>query len=356
MLHGGAIMTVLELGGTQESWPMEPGYVLCLNQTCFKEFFKPVGAPGNRVAWGIGGKMDLGAPVDEIGPILVNGEGIEIYLANLSRLGLAANFYSAMVPNVDIRPIPMVSDVNDIDGDPATSEVPDYDNFPPQDMTLRIGMDQTMTFNAPALPMGVYDGILVRGGIFIRGAGYVPMGVGLGVDSMGDLDPPDGIIDDPIVLNVADVAGRIPEGQFHRVVIALAVKLEYDGGPEQWAGRIMFVDSFSGTHTLPEFMLPVVGNFDPQGRRVEVSQLPVGADFLQLVFTGENGSSWHVLTEYFASIDLPPAPAEGDRADSVGIYAVDLDSGGYQELVELNELNMGNIIENLGAFSFTEVP
>jgi hypothetical protein len=356
VLAKGAIMTEVELGGSKEIIKLPAGLVLCLNQTCFKEYFTPTGAPGNRVAWGFGGKLDLADLIDKLGPILSDGWDADYGLVARGLVPLFANFYTAMVPNVDVVPRPMVADVNDIDGDPATLEVPDYDNFPPQDMTLRIGMDQTMTFNAPTLSVGVYDAIVMRGGLIIRGAGFVPLGISLGVDSKDEADPPDGVIEEPIVLNVADVAGRIPEGQYQRIIVALAAKLEDDGSPQQWAGQVLFVDTFSGTHTLPEFMLPVEASYDAVGRRLEVVQVPNGAEFLQAVFAGENESSWHVLTEDFGSFDLPVAPPEGDRAESVGVYAVDLDSRGYQGLVEFNDLNMGNLIENLKAFSFSEVP
>jgi hypothetical protein len=103
-------------------------------------------------------------------------------------------------------------------------------------------------------------------------------------------------------------------------------------------------------------MLPVEATYDAVGRRLEVVQVPNRADFLQAVFVGERESNWNVLTEEFASFDLPPAPVEGDRAGSVGVYAVDLDTGGYQGLVEFNDLNMGNLIENLSAFSYSEAP
>ena len=355
MLADGVIMTEVQLGGNTELMPFAPGFVWCLSQTCFKEYYTPEGIPGNRLAWGLGGKADLSELIDIIGPMISSGkfDTLDLFLEMGPTLG---SFYTSMVPNVEIVPRPMVVDINDIDGDPATSEVPDYDNFPLQYMTLKIGMDQEMTFNTPALPVGVYDGVVLIGGVIVRGAGFVPLGLAVGKDAKDGGEIPDGVIEDPIVLNVADVAGRIPEEQVHRTVLALAVKLADEGGPGRRAVQIMFVDSFAGTHDLPAFLLPVEATYDPQARNLEIVHVPDGVDFLQAVFSGEDDSGWHVFTEDFSSFDLPAAPAEGDRADSAGIYAVNLGMGGYQDLVEFNDTNLGNLIEITTSFSEVEVP
>jgi hypothetical protein len=356
MLYDGVIMRNVELGGESQPVPFKEGTVICLNQNCFKEMYSPTGTPGNRVAWGIGGKLDLADLIDKLGPIIGGTGDIDYGTIILGLAPLISNFYTAMVPNVSIETMPYAMAVADIDGDPETFECPDYDNFEEQDMILKVKMDQAMTFVAPALPVGTYDGVVIIGGMIVRGAGFVPLGLGAGVDSRDSDELPDGLVEDPIVVRIADVAGRVPENQVQRVVLAFAVKLEQIRSPEYWAGQILLVDSFSGTHTLPEFLPPVVARFDRAGRRLEILQMPVGVDLLQAVFVGERECGWNVLTDEFASFDLPSAPVEGDRADSVGVYAVELHSGGFRELVEFSDLNMGNIIENLRAFSFTEIP
>lgn len=339
MLYGSLVMREIELGGQVEQVPLPTSLVLCLDQECFDGgIYRAIGVPGNRVAWGIGGKLDMDMLVDALGPL--DGEGNVVL--ELSKYFFA--FYTSMIPNVEIDPVPFLP-----------NETPDFSSFTDQDMTLLVGMHQMMAFNPPTLPVGIYDEVAVLGGIIVKGAGFVPLGLAAGKDSLDENDIPDGVIDDPIILDIADVAGRIPEGQLQRIVVAFALKVEH-GEPKDWAGQVMFVDSFSGTHTLPGFMLPVEAAYDAAGRRLEVVGVPEGAEFIQAVFAGENESSWHVLTEEFGSFDLPAAPVEGDRAGAVGVYAVDLYAGGYQEMVEFNDLNMGSGIVIVGAFSYSEVP
>jgi hypothetical protein len=364
LLIGGMIKTQIELGGSTEEIPLPSGLVLCLNQTCFKEFFKPTGIPGNRVAWGLGGKLDLADLIDKLGPIISGGtDDIDIGSLVAGLLPLFANFYTAVVPNVDVLPRAMVADVNDIDDDPDTTEVPDYDNFPPQNMTLKVGMDQTMTFTPPSLPVGTYDGVIVIGGIIVRGAGLVPLGLSAGLDSKDKEDTPDGVIDDPIELHIADVAGRIPEGQVKRVVIALAMNVSGLAGstdtPMALAGQVMYVDSFSGTHTLPAFMTPAKATYVPDSGLLKVVDAGAGADYTQAIFTSSaDDKNWHVLG-VFANGDytLPTDPDPQDpRSHGVSFINIDLKAGDYQSLVEFNDGNMGNLVELVTSFCFLDVP
>jgi len=364
LLIGGMIKTQIELGGSNEEIPLPSGLVLCLNQTCFKEFFTPTGIPGNRVAWGLGGKLDLADLIDKLGPI-ISGGGDDIDIGSLvaGLLPLFANFYTAIVPDVDVVPRPMVADVNDIDDDDKTTEVPDYDNFPGQNMTLKVGMDQTMTFNAPPIPEGTYDGVIIIGGIIVRGAGLVPLGLSAGLDAVDADDIPDGVIDDPIVMNVADVAGRIPEGQVQRVVIALAMNVAGLAGdtdtPTAIGGQVLFVDSFSGTHTLPAFLEPAKATYAKDSGLLKVVETGSGHDYFQAIFTSDaDDKNWHVLGEFAAGdFTLPTDPDPQDpRNHGVSFIKIDLETGDYQGLVEFNDGNMGNLVELVANFCFLEVP
>jgi len=364
LLIGGMIKTEIELGGSKEVIPLPSGLVLCLNQTCFKEFFTPTGIPGNRVAWGLGGKLDLADLIDKLGPI-ISGGGDDIDIGSLvaGLLPLFANFYTAMVPNIDVDPRPMVEDINDIDDDEGTTHVPDYDNFPGRNMTLRIKMDQTMTFNAPSIPVGTYDGVIVIGGIIVRGAGLVPLGLSAGLDSLDAEDTPDGTIDDPIVMNVADVAGRIPEGQYQRVIIALAMNVAGlagdTGTPTAIGGQVLFVDSFSGTHNLPAFMEPAKATYAPDSGLLKVVETGTGHDYFQAIFTSDaDDKNWHIVGDFAAGdYTLPTDPDPADpRNHGASFIKIDLESGDYQSLVEFNDANMGNLVELVANFCFLDVP
>ena len=358
MLLGRDVKTEIELGGSKETIPLPEGMVLCLNQTCFKGHCTPTGVPGNRVVWAIGGKLDLADLIDKLGPIISGGEDVDVGSLVAGLIQLFQLFYTAMVPNVVLTPIPMVPDIDDIDDDPDTPEAPDYDNFQPIELTLKVGMDESMTFVAPPLPVGTYDSVFMIGGIIVRGAGFVPLGMSAGTDSTSQDDIPDGLIDEAIILHVADVIGRIPEEQVQRVVIAVAQKLAMEEGePEYFSMQILLVDKFYGAFTLDTFIPPAAASYDPATRNLSVTHVPDNADFLQTVFLDDLEAGWQILGEWApGDYTLPPPPPEGDRAATAGIYAVDLDPVGYQDVLEFNDTNLGNIIEAVKAFSYKEIP
>jgi hypothetical protein len=351
------VLSEMELGGNREELTTPEGVVFCLHQICFKEFSTPTGVSGNRVVWALGAKSDLADMIDLIA--LASG-GEEDFDANSLILGLLpffSHFYTAMVPNVDIVPRPMAPDTYDIDGDPETEEVPDYSNFPPVNMTLKVRMDQDMNFIPPTLPVGTYDSIHVIGGVIVRGAGFVPLGLSAGLDTTNE-NPPDGIIEDNIVMDIADVAGRIPEDQIQRTIIAVATNSTRSAeDPKYYAVQVLFVDSFSGNHHLAPFLPPAEATYDPVDRSLKVVYMPNGVDYLQSVFLDDLEAGWHILGEWVpGTYSLPPAPAEGDRAATAGIFAVDLYPAGYQDVLEFNDSNLGNLVEVLAAFSYSEVP
>jgi MYXO-CTERM domain-containing protein len=306
------------------------------------------------VAWGIGGKADLADLIDKLGPI-ISGGSVEFAQLVVDLIPMIQNFNTDLVPNVDVVAIDMVEDVLDIDGDGDTTDyVPDYYNFPRQNMAPKVKIDQTMTFNAPALEVGTYDSVILIGGIIVRGAGFVPMGIGVGVDSIDETDPSDGIIDDPIVLKVASIAGRIPEDQIRRVVLALALNMNAGSGdPEYHAGQIILVNDFSGTYSLAQFMLPPQLDYDAAARNLNVSSPPANADMFQALFSEDNRAGWHVYSADSTSFSLPTAPPPGDRSAHAGLIAMDLRAGtSYQDIPAFNSTNLDSLAELVEAFVY----
>jgi hypothetical protein len=220
-------------------------------------------------------------------------------------------------------------------------------------------MDQTVTFQPPALPVGTYDAVILIGGVVVNGAGFVPLGLTAGMDSLDEEDTPDGIIDDPIVLTIAEVAGRVPEDQVQRLVVALALNLSsLEGETSCIAGQIIPLDQFSGTHTLAPFMLPAEASYDLLTRELTVTQLPVGMDYSQITLTGELDTFWNLLGQWSpGTYTLPSPPPEGDRSDRADFYNIVLIDGvTYQDLLEFNDVNLMNLVELVQAFSFSETP
>lgn len=369
LVFGARVKTTVELGGDSREIAIPSGMVFCVSGNCPKEFYSPTGIPGNRVAWGVGGKLDLDVLIDKVAPLLTGGGEIDVAALAVHLLPLlSSNYYTAMAPNVDIAPIDKILDVGDLDDDGETSDyVPDYESFPGLNMPMRVAFDPEidLVITAPRLPVGGYDGVVAIAGVFVRGAGFVPMGIGAGLDVKEEGETPDGVIEDPIRVYVSPVAGRIPEDQIQRAILVMALKIEsiarMGEATQKLAGQIIFLDKFIGLHPLGPFIAPVEGAYDPNTRDLRIDKLPDGIDYAQLTFSGSKDVNWHILGEWSAgSYHLPDPPVYGDRADQAHFVGVQLsDRAGnisYQDLPKFNDTNLGNLMELIDAFSYTDIP
>jgi hypothetical protein len=353
------VCTEIELGGNTEVVPTPAGFSLCLNQTCFKQFSSTVGVPGKRVAFGFGGKADLMDFIEVLHPFLGGEEELHPGKLLYRTMALYSGFYTGIVPNVDVRPIDNLTDVADVDCDEdSTDLIPDYDNFTSVDIALQLPAEQVMTFTAPQLPVGTYDIVVVMGGAIVRDSGFIILGIGAGVDSKGFDDPEDGVIDEPIVLKVSDVAGRIPEDNVQRVIVvgALNASASLHNEDRPFAAQVILVDSFEGNYTLEEFLTPPAASYDPVTRHLEFSQVHDNADCFRAAFSDDKDSSWHVFTDEMIPIDLPAAPSEGDRSSTANLISIDLIEGlSYQDLPSFNDTNLIDLALLVKAFSYTKV-
>ncbi len=415
LILGDMVMTHIELGSNKIDQALPAGLVLGLNQTWFRQFFSPTGVPGKRVAWGLGGKLDLNTLISTLGPIISGGGGdIDVGALLASILPLFADFYTGLVPNIPVELKDKVidwNDINDNDGDDGTKHcgncaaacpdgqycdpkeltcktlpsgktrkcpdlVADYDNFPAivgGKMPLNIKMDQVMKFKAADFVKGAddkyaYDAVVILAGVIVKDSGLVPLGLSVGLDSKNKDDPPNGKIDDLISVSVSDVAGRIPEGQVKRVAVALALNVSalaggITGGSSgtKLAGQVIFFDDnkFNTTSTieLDAFPAPPTATWNAGERKLTWANLPAGMDYLQAIFSGSGGKNWNYMVPASASqILLPAAPAAGDRADDANFVSIKLVNGAsYADLVRFGSgKNIANLVELVKSFVFTE--
>jgi len=362
-LIGEMIMTHIELGGTSEDVELPGGLVIGLNETWFREFYQATGTPGTRVAWGLGGMLNLADLIEVLGPVISGGE-IDIGAILASVLPMFSSFYTGLVPNVEIEPIDKVADVDDINGDGDTTDlVPDYDSFPELpggDMKLKVPMNEQMTISVPDMPGDgaggyLYDGVVVLAGVMVRDAGLVPLGLTAGMDAASQDDSPDGSIAD-VSLAASDVAGRLPEGTYQRVVVALALNIgkltaEDNEDPLVLSGQVHFVDSFSGSLTLNTFMEPAGYSFDAGTRELTVDSVPADADALLALASGDAGT-WQILhPAETGAITLPAAPPAGDRLDGLGMGVMKMAGGvTYSDLIAFNDDNLVDLVTLISDF------
>ncbi len=355
----------MRINGTIESIPM-PGDMIMYPHDGFEEF-RAVGVPEIRSAWGMATRYISAEDLVDMYSAVISSDEVDIGKLYETVISMLDSSYTAVVPDVEIMPIPKVVDAQDIDQDGDTTElVPDYDNFLTLNIVPRLPMQQTMTLVAPDFPEKpgggwYYDAIFVIAGVIVRGDGMIPLGLAFVQDSQSPDDQPNGKIEDNIEIMASDIAGQIPEGQLDRVIVALALNtsnLSSDSEDvEIRAGQVLHVSEFSGTHTLNDFLPPAEAAYDSGARHLEVASLPSGTDYCQAVFTGSNDEKWQVSGEWVTGgYDIPTAPASGDRSEGASLFCIKLaDSIGYQDLVEFNDTSMGNLVDLISGFSYTEV-
>ncbi len=363
-LIGEMIMTHIELGSTVVDQALPGGLVFGLNDTWFRESYQATGTPGMRVAWGLGGKLNLADLIEILGPVISGGD-MDIGAILAAVLPMFSSFYTSIVPNVAINPIDKVADTNDINGNEDTDElVPDYDNFPQLpggDMVLKVPMDQSVTISVPALPSDgnggyLYDGVIVLAGVMVNGAGLVPLGISAGLDAPTAEDTPDGTIDD-FTINVSDVAGRLPDGTYDRVIVVLALNIaklsdKENTDPLVLGGQVRYVDSFSGKLNLNAFMEPASYTFDSENRQVTVDSVPSDASAMLFLANKKDVGLWQIFHPIATgTIEMPAAPTAGDRLDTVGMGVLKF-SGGvtYSDLIEFNDTNLVDLVRLVSDF------
>jgi len=364
LLIGGMVKSKIDLGSQKYEVALPAGLTVGVSNLEGKAYYTPTGIPGKRAAWGIGGRLVLSDLFGILSPVISGGE-IEVGKILVALLPKFANFYTSIIPNLDIVPKPMVTDVNDInDNDKTDDLVPDYDNFPNHGMKLTIRTDQTMTFKIgtlPSKPAGGfwYDGVIVLAGVIAKDQGLIPLGLSAGVD-VKDKEAPDGKIDD-ITLNCADVAGRIPEDQIKRVVVVLALNMSGLMGDNNeglsLGGVVKFVDEFKGTHEISGFITPPASaTYNATERKLTVSGIPSGVTVNQVIFTGNNDANWSVMGVFGdGDYTLPAAPQSGDRAKNAKFISMKLNTVDYQGLLKFDENNLTRMIELVDSFSFFEI-
>ncbi len=359
---GHPIQTHIELGGTSEDVPLPSGVVLGLNDTWFSDSFWFQAVPGVRVAWALGGKLNLADLIEVLGPVITGEEPFPWDRLLLAFGRESEGFYTGLVPNQEVEAIDTLPDSWDLDGDGDTGElVPDFGSFPDMGeagMVLKVPFDQVTTVSVQPLPADGaggyrYDTVLCVAGVLVVDAGFVPLGVGAGIDSTSGEDAPDGIVA-PIGLHASDVAGRLADGSYQRVIACLALTADelFDQGPAAVAGQVHLVDAFGGSLALRPFMDAPVHAFDPSTRSVNLDSLPAGLD--ALVMIGRQARrSWQILhPPGDGQIDLPPEPVGGEPLDSLDLAALRLRDGlTYSDLIAFDEATLTDLVRLVSDFA-----
>ena len=288
-----------------------------------KQTYYVQSAGGPRLAWGIGGQVEF----DELLGLFTDppedmGSAIGAILPLFSR------FDHAQQPKV-LEAMPRVLDVNDINNNGVTDEwLPDYQNFPEEDLMPSVRQDLTTHIDISSLP--TFDDeqgevAVLLGGTRAGQMGLVPLGISAVADEDGDGQP------EGQTLYMAPPYGSAVGGRYAVMAISFAPGggggggLDGDFSMALWNGQTLPTEISMGT-----FPDSSDGSIDDADREVVVDEANAGPVFRIRMVDEER--SWDIWTksddgvagQFSGVIDIPEAPA--GRSD--------LFDGGEQLLVD----------------------
>jgi hypothetical protein len=174
-----------------------------------KDTYYVLGQEGLRAAWGLGGKMGLAALMQ----IFNSGSSIDQILIDL--LPYFAMFHHAIKPQIDVFPVPLVTDANDIDGDgDSTESRPDWASFPTLNLDASHPQSLSVEVVPPALPS--HGTTPLRTVIFMAGGltpqGFTPLGMSGEEAQNGQAAP--------MVMKLAPAYGGLEVGRYALLAMA----------------------------------------------------------------------------------------------------------------------------------------
>jgi len=352
--------------------PVPAGLHLALGTTVFKEGYAPLGRPGPRVLWGLGGQVPLAELMNIAGPIIdrcsdVCDPTLEIARSLPQIVPYLYRFQHGVITGVDVPAIPRrVDDIDENMNGRTDDLVPDYDSMTVAGpLLLDTPQRHALALEIPPLPH--LQGARAEGALVLLGAqapeGFVPLGIGAGMDRRDENDVADGLVgedsDGLLSLKLAPPHSGIEGNPYRVLTLALHPNQRYmlDLFHMPLSGRIQTLQRLpdDGRLAVPAFL----GWVESAGYNVvsrgcggeEVS----GADLYRITLSG-GGVEWEVLRPRGdPDFTLPRAPdgfTELGTDPTVRIEAWAMQDGlGLDELLEFNATNLDRLPELQEAFS-----
>ena len=351
----GEVMNVtVELGNQSFDLPLPARMVLGFSYAeipiAIKSDYYVVGQAGLRTAWAIGGRLELSILGD-----LIGGGGGSIGEILTGLFPYFSLLDHGVKPIHDVHPLPLVVDLDDVDGDGDTAEMrPDWDNFPDLDLAPTQPQNLRVQVSAPPLPDREGDPIstalYVAGGLFETG--FTPLGLSAAEAAGGLLEP--------LVMKMAPAHGGLEAGGYAVLVLAFPGV----GGlaaPSDVAA-VMHVSQTLPTEVSFEtgFLgFPEDAHFHAASRTMIASGVD-GAGLFRATFSGDLGG-WIVYlpASDLLTFSLPAPPGEmPDLVDGarVTLDPIGLQAGvGFEDLVTFNGDDLDRLDRLARAFSRFEL-
>ncbi|NOZ85432.1 MAG: hypothetical protein GXP49_04050, partial [Deltaproteobacteria bacterium] len=369
-LIGEMIQTHIDLGAIyNDNVPLPSGLHIGFSGNTFKKGFEVEGEDGSRVLWGFGGYLPLQDLLDIVSPIIDKCSNQCDYGAvigeNLPKLmPYIYKFQHGILTGLDVKAIPKVADVNDLNGNGKTDDmIADFDNFPTVGpLVLDTPMRQDLELSIPKLPS--YNDSPMEAAVVLAGAlppeGLVILGLGAGTDKRSDDDTPDQMVgeksDGKITIKLSPEHGGIEGSPY--VVATLVTKLDFSSGADiPISGRLDIMDKLPADAKLDvSNFLGWVENatFDAGSRTFSGKQVD-GASMYRMTLMADN-VQWQVyVPKGNPSFNLPAVPngfADIGDKPTVSVEAWETNGDmGVDQLFEFNDTNMDSLVKDIKAFS-----
>ncbi|MDF1563359.1 MAG: hypothetical protein P1V51_09955 [Deltaproteobacteria bacterium] len=382
VLIGEMIPTHVVFGSLlDDTLPLPSGLVLGVGSEFFKADYKPLGHPGTRTAWALGGNLPIQDVTNVLGPV-VGGGTSDLPIGQLlgALLPLFNGFNSAVEPGVAISEYDRVAGT-DPDGNPIM--VPDFGQFPQQDVNLdtKLALKGEVSIpNLPQLPDGTYlDGTVILAGVLVDGQGLVPLGITAGLDvADATTQTPNGIVNDEgddatpgkAIIRMAPQHGGIEGSRY----VLVALSLGFDsmgttgGGTQALSGAVHFFDGLSWEENISlgsSFLTFADSATYDAGTRAYTPASVTGADFYRLAVDGTDDRTWiiyHDGTTAMTLVDPAGYTCGAGACEDRAIAGANLDaqavgSGGVSasDLFGWNGTNLDGLVETVQSFSTIDV-
>ncbi len=279
-------------------------------------------ADGPRLAWGLAGEI----PFNDLLDIFTNppdsvGEAIGVFLPLFSR------FDHGQQPRV-FEALPRVLDIEDINNNGITNEwLPDYNNFPEEDLMPSVRQQLTTEVHISSLPMleGEQAEVAVLlGATQGDGVGLVPLGISATSDQEGDGQP------ESRTLYMAPPYGSAVGGRYSVTAIAFTTGEAGEGLASDFSVALWNGQTLGTSTSLGTFPDSSSGFVDESDRRIWIDEATAGPIFrIRLVDAERSWDVWSagppgVAGEFSHDVAIPDAPVGwSDLFDAGGTILVD---------------------------------
>ncbi|HBU46856.1 MAG TPA: hypothetical protein DEB46_00975 [Myxococcales bacterium] len=383
-LIGDLVPTQVDIPGLplpEEGVPLPQGLTLAFGPQNFKPGFTALGLEGTRALWGLGAAFrlsDITSLLPTVAPLLQDAD-----LDNLP-FGTLLNALSPLI-NQMTHGVKLGTQVNLVSCNPTDdNDCPERvtGDFEEHVLPLSGGLDFRTSFAVPQLPgrpgggEGWLSAALGLVAVEVPGQGVVPLGLGVGVDSLGEDDPADGRISgqegqpgEQLAITYARRHSGLDGNDHWGLLLSLDVDglLAEDGtalsGVVVRTPRLPVctdLQSCSRQEVADRFLGFTVGSsYDVRNRTYTAGTAVDGASFYRLKMSGlDAGKGWAIYVDagdHTGDIVVPAVPdGYEDRADSPWIQVFGTADVGLTDILSFNATNLDGINNVTKSFTALE--